>query len=162
MWDADAIYLLMDVQEPTPMTNRTTVGNIWNGDAVELFFSIAANDDRGVMKKGDYQLGLSAGCPEAKVPPSVWNWTDAVAVEGATIAVRRNTGKVKGYVLEARIPIASISGFRPKPELLIDFDLGMDNGGDKNLGQRNVQLMWNGLEDNNYNRENWGRATLLP
>ena len=160
-WDAQNLYVLARVIDPTPMTSQQTGTQIWNGDAVEIFLSVKAADASGPMQPGDYQIGLCTGSPKHNVSPNTWNWTTDAPLAGAELAVTATTGNIKGYVLEARIPADAFEGFSPKTGLTIDFDIGLDNGDEDRDGIRTVQLMWHGTEANSYNRSDWGRAEFV-
>jgi hypothetical protein len=164
-WDPEHLYVVARIVDPSPMASRAVqegASGLWNGDAIELFLSVRANDKTGPLTSGDYQIGISSGNKERALPPLMWNWTLNAPIKGGLAAGKLLDGAFKGYVLETRIPFASLEGFAAKAGLEIDFDFALDNGDEARMGMRTVQLVWHGTAENCYDRGRWGRAVLAP
>src|SRR5690606_28523941 len=58
-WDQTNLYLLVEVNDPTPMLNNHTSG-LWQGDSVELFIGHKELDKGGPLLFTDRQLLISA------------------------------------------------------------------------------------------------------
>jgi hypothetical protein len=153
-WDDTALYLLIEVTDPTPMRNDQTGAALWNADAIELFIGHEQLEQAGSLVFSDRQVLLGAGKPAGACRWHVVNATPGAP--GCTVeAVPRVDGK--GYVLEAAIPFGLL-GFSPKPGLPLRFDLAIDDGATGKGRQR--QIVWNGTERNSGDRGPWGRAVL--
>jgi hypothetical protein len=154
-WDDTALYLLIEVTDPTPMRNEQKGADLWNADAVELFIGHEQLDKVGSLLFSDRQVLLGAGKPEGVCRWHVVNGTPGAP--GCTVeAVPRVDGK--GYVLEAAVPFALL-GITPRPGQPLRFDLAVDDGASGQGRQR--QIVWNGSERNSGDRGPWGRAVLL-
>ncbi len=138
-WDKTNLYIATDVNDNVPLKNAKTKNNIWNGDAIEMTIGLnpSADPDRDSFVKGDKQIGFGIG-NGAGVKPSVWDWTSAKTPEGSQIAVKKRTG---GYILEAKIPWASMGAFMPSSGDRLGFDCAIDDSDDSG---RTKQLVWNG------------------
>ena len=153
-WDDQNFYFLISVNDPTPMMNDKTGGDIYQGDAVELFFAHTRMDETGMPLADDRHLLLSAG---AKDETSGCFFVNLPSQPGCRMAVLPNPDG-KGYTLEAAIPFASL-GFKPKVGDTIRFDIGLDDSIDGK--HRTRQFMWNGTERNSQERSGWGKATFI-
>ena len=154
-WDDTALYLLIEVTDPTPMQNEQKGADLWNADAVELFIGSEQLEKVGILLFSDRQILLGAGKPEGAC-----RWHVVNATPGASACTVEAVARVdgKGYVLEAAIPFAQL-GFSPQPGQTLRFDLAIDDGASGQGRQR--QIVWNGNERNSANRGLWGKAVLL-
>ena len=153
-WDDDNLYLLVVVNDPTPMRNNRQGNSLWNGDAIELFIAHDALDQGGPLRFGDRQILLSAGEPQDGQRSYLANAPSQVPCQVAVIPAADG----KGYTIEAAIPHEAL-GFKPAEGTKLLFDLAIDDG-DGTGRQR--QLMWSGGERNSGDRTAWGRAVFLP
>ena len=154
-WDDAALYLLIEVSDPTPLQNEQQGADLWNADAIELFIGHEQLEKAGSLLFSDRQVLLGAGKPEGACRWHVVNATPGAP--GCTLAaVPRGDGK--GYVLEAAVPMALL-GITPRPGLRLRFDLAIDDGASGQGRQR--QIVWNGNERNSGDRGLWGHAVLL-
>ncbi|MCX7046141.1 MAG: beta-galactosidase [Candidatus Sumerlaeota bacterium] len=152
-WDDTNLYLLANVQDPTPMKNDQKGDMIWSADGLELFIGFEKLDQSGPLLFTDRQILLSAGKADGKC-----QWFFAKAPEQPVcdmIAIPNVDGK--GYTLEVALPFKAL-GFAPKAGQEILFDLGVDDSADGKARLR--QLMWNGSARNSGDRSGWGRAAF--
>ncbi len=159
-WDDQFLYVAARVSDPTPLTNAGQGSELWNGDAVELFFNNKARADRGALKDGDWQVLLSPGCPEKNVGPSSRLCQKSQPLKGTEIKSFKKVNPSE-WCLEARIPWSNFEGFKPLPGLMIDFDAAVDINDDPEK-VRTVQLIWHGTDNNHFTLANWGTAELVP
>ncbi len=152
-WDDAALYLMVDVTDPTPMKNVNQGAQIWAGDGVELFIGHEQVEQPGPLLFSDRQLLLSAGTAGGRPR---WFFASAAKQAPLTLAVIPRVGG-GGYTLEAAIPFESL-GFEPVEGLKLAFDLAIDNSDDGNA--RAGQLVWNGSARDSGDRSDWGRALL--
>jgi hypothetical protein len=149
-WDDNNLYLLANVSDPTPMRNDHAGPDLWIGDGIELFTGAEGLEQGGGLLFGDRQVLLGAGGQGAsyiargpkQVPCEVY------------VAPRADG---KGYTLEAAIPFEAL-GFRPRENMAIRFDIGVDDSEDG--ASRARQLMWNGSDRNSGDRTGWGQAVF--
>jgi len=151
-WDGQALYLLANVTDPTPMLNEHSGDRLWNADALELFIGSERLDQGGTLLFTDRQILLGAG---KNNQTHVANAARQPAIEtSVTPAVDG-----KGYTVEAAIPWSALD-IVPKEGLTLLFDLALDNSSDGK--QRASQLVWNGGARNSSDRSAWGRLILVP
>lgn len=151
-WDHEHLYLLANVIDPTPMRNTKTGGQLWNGDAIELFIGHEDPDRAGSLLFSDRQLLLGAKSDGEPDRSHVVNAPEQPAIP---MAVVPDTG---GYTLEAAIPWSAL-GIQPKDGTDLLFDIAIDDSAGDG---RSRQLMWNGGSKNSSDRSYWGRLTLVP
>jgi hypothetical protein len=151
-WDEKALYLLVNVTDPTPMKNDHTGGDLWNADALELFIGSEKPEQGGTLLFTDRQILLGAG---KNNQTHVVNAAQQPAIE--TSVTPSVDGK--GYTLEAAIPWRAL-GVTPEAGQTLLFDLALGNSADGK--QRTSQLVWNGGSRNSSDRSAWGRLALVP
>ncbi|MBA3847536.1 MAG: hypothetical protein H0X45_12955 [Planctomycetes bacterium] len=150
-YDATALYVLAEVDDPTPMSNERTGASLWDGDGLELFIGADTTAD-GALRADDRQVLL--GATPAGGATHVVNAEEAEP----TIVVRRAAGR-PGYVIEAALAWADL-GLEPKPGRTLRFNLAVDDG-EPGAGRR-VQLVWCGGELASSDRGGWGILRLAP
>jgi len=154
-WDKDNLYLYVQVTNPIPVTNPNTGGNIWAGDAIELFIGPDNTDEGGELAFTDRQILLSASKETGSVQYCIGA---APTTAKINMEVVKNVGG-DGYALEAAIPWAALH-MQPAEGKTFLFDLGIDGGSAAGHG-RSRQLMWNGISRNSGDRGKWGLARLV-
>jgi hypothetical protein len=151
-WDANNLYVLVTVVDPTPLHNKATKPeSLWNGDGVELFFGTENLNEGGSLKFSDRHIII--GAPAAgKAPYYYANSPEQFASEAIIVPGD------KGYTLQAAIPWKALGVTEPKAGLELLFDIGID---DAVTSDRVHQIMWNGTDKNSGDRTHWGRIKLL-
>ena len=149
-WDENFLHLLVNVKDRTPMCNRHKNGELWNGDAVELFIGTEQPERGGAMLFSDRQVLIGAADGSSFVPN--------VSVQPAIRTKLLKSADGEGYVLEAAIPWKSLD-FKPQAGAVLLFDLAVDDAPVD--GDRAAQLMWNGGGRNSSDRLRWGRLLLV-
>jgi hypothetical protein len=152
-WDAENLYLFVQVADNTPMINPNTGDKIWEGDALELFIGPDNIDEGGELAFTDRQILLSCSKETGSVQ---------YHIGGAPTTAKINMEVVKnvtgdGYAVEAAIPWAALN-MKPEEGKEFLFDIGIDD--DTGRG-RSRQLMWNGISRNSGDRSKWGIAKLV-
>jgi hypothetical protein len=134
LWDDVNIYVAVVVQDDKLSTNKTD-GNIWNADAVEVFFStLNAVADHSEH----YQYGFN-GINQR------WNWCNidgAGSIEPDYLQIAA-VETADGYICEAAIEYAQMPS--------LDFSAGNTIGfhpvfDDTDNGDRELQMTWTGRE----------------
>lgn len=166
LWTSDALYVAADVSDATPLLNPHEGGELWRGDALELYLGFGGPTRRTIYGEGQFQVGISPG--EGGANPFAWNWkplnpANAVEAEkgrrisGAEIAVRQTD---RGYRIEARIPLAEFG--RPiAPGQVLGFDVHLNDKSDAGSDGNQAALIWNGTGANWQDPSNWGVAVVL-
>jgi hypothetical protein len=158
----DTMFMAAKIMSPKGLKNNKTDGNIYDGNAVEIFLGFDNSDPgREMYTETDYQIGFATGDyskanKKYAVKPSVWCFNMQKTVEGAKIVTKPAEG---GYIIEASIPAAFFSGWDIKDGMEMSFDIGIDDIGEKGLG-RKVQMTWSGDKDGWKIPKGWGKANL--
>ncbi len=153
-WDADNLYLLINVTDPTPLNNTLQGDKLWNGDGVELFIGSEKLDQPGTLLFSDHQV-LLAGRTDVK-SGSTHIVNAAKQPEIRLINVPSVDGT--GYTMEAAIPWSALD-VKPVEGMDLIFDMAIDDA--PQGGSRTRQIMWNGGEKNSSDRSYWGRLKLV-
>ncbi len=154
-WDAQNLYLLVNITDPTPLNNTKHGDKIWSGDGVELFIGSEKLDQAGTLLFSDHQV-LLAGSTQI-TPDS----THIIAAAKQTAIKLINVPSVdgSGYTMEAAIPWSALD-IKPGEGTQLIFDLAIDDA--PQGGDRTRQLMWNGGARNSGDRSYWGHLQLVP
>ncbi len=150
------------VKSPKGLKNNKTDGNIYDGNAVEIFMGFDNSDpSRELYTETDYQVGFSTGeyskaNKKYTVKPSVWCFNLQKPVEGAKIKTIPAEG---GYIIDAFIPADFFPGYDARDGGEIGFDIGIDDIGDKGVA-RKVQMTWSGDKDGWKIPKGWGKAVI--
>jgi hypothetical protein len=135
LWDDDNIYIAVVMKDDKISQNKTG-GDIWNADAIEVFFAtteaVAAH-----TSTTHYQYGFNANNQR-------WNWCNmdgAGATEPDYLQIA-SSETADGYICEASIPYGQM--------LSLDFSAGNTIGfhpvfDDTDNGDRELQMTWTGL-----------------
>ncbi len=154
-WDADNLYLLVNVTDPTPLNNRREGAELWDGDCVEIFLGSEQLDQPGSLLFSDRQILLGAH-PRPK--PRSTHVVNAATQPFIPLACVPSVDG-SGYTMEAAIPWRALAT-TPAENLELLFDLAVDDAPED--GGRTRQLMWNGSAKNSSDRSAWGRLLLVP
>lgn len=154
-WDADNLYVLVNVTDATPLNNLRTGDRLWDGDGIELFIGSEKLDQPGTLLFTDRQVLLAA---HAKATPASTHVVNA-ARQPAIQLVNIPSVDGSGYTMEAAIPWSALD-ITPAENLELLFDLAIDDAPEG--GGRTRQLMWNGGAKNSGDRSYWGRLRLVP
>jgi endo-1,4-beta-D-glucanase Y len=133
LWDDTYLYILADITDDVKISEST---NAYDDDGVEVYIDIN-NDKATTYGTNDFQytFGWNKGTTVSVLPAGR-------SVAGITYTAVARTG---GYIIEARIPWATIQGTPAAGQLVgIDF---MINDDDDN-GVRDGKLSWNAATDN--------------
>jgi hypothetical protein len=137
LYDSDDLYVAVEVRDDVRLAN--TAADVWNGDGMELYINSPDPWDVAFshLSGGDqFWLGV-AYAPS----PTVWDIGRNQAVAGADAVV---TDTVDGYVVELRIPWASLGGFQALENRQIGFDLALND--DDTGGGRQTWMSWGAAE----------------
>jgi len=135
-YDEDALYLAWRVWDDALAPNARGAGALWDGDAVEVYFSGASQDQPGrgaAYAADDFRLGVGYG-QEAVADIGRGAW-----LVGATVA---RQALADGYALEARLPWSARHGFVPARNREVGLDFALDDA--DGVANRQTQLIWSG------------------
>jgi len=134
LWDDVNIYIAVVVKDDTLSMNKTG-GDIWNADAVEVFFA-TTNAVAGHAEH--YQYGINANNQK-------WNWCnmDGNGSREPDYLQIASSLTADGYICEAAIPYAQMPS--------LDWSVGNPIGfhpvfDDTDNGDRELQMTWTGRE----------------
>jgi hypothetical protein len=151
-WDAQNLYFLIQVKDPTPLKSNKSGDKLWGADGVELFIGAKDLQQSGNMIFSDRQILIGA-----KEKPEVFIVDHAEDAKLCQVLVVKDvTGD--GYVLQTAIPW-KVLGVEPGNGLEMLFDVAVDNSDDGDF--RKQQLAWNGTSKNSNDRAAWGRAKIV-
>ncbi len=136
LWDDVNIYIAV-VMKDEKLSQNKTGGNIWNADAVEIFFS-TTNAEATHTSTTHYQYGFD-------FEEQRWNWCNMDTGGGNEPDYLQIASSVTadGYILEASIEYGQM--------LSLDFSAGNTIGfhpvfDDTDNGDRELQMTWTGRE----------------
>ena len=134
LWDDVNIYMAVVVKDEKLSMNKTD-GNIWNADAVEVFFS-TTNAVAGHAEH--YQYGINANNQR-------WNWCniDGAGNREPDYLQIASTLTADGYICEAAIPYSQMPSLDWSVGNAIGFHPVFDDTDD---GDRELQMTWTGRE----------------
>jgi hypothetical protein len=148
MWDDKNIYVGAVIKDDKIVTNKDA-GNIWNQDAVEVFFTLP----KAAATTGTehYQYGLTAKNQK-------WNWCNMENVgnkepDNVQVASTISGG---GYTIEAAIAYNNLKSLSFKAGDVLGFHAVLD---DTDLADRELQMTWTGREAHNQTL-GYGQFTL--
>ncbi|HUT47394.1 MAG TPA: sugar-binding protein [Sedimentisphaerales bacterium] len=134
LWDDENIYMAVVVKDDTLSQNKTG-GDIWNADAVEVFF---ATTNAVAPHAEHYQYGFD-------FTNQTWNWCNMdsggqSAIDYLQVA---SVETADGYICEASIEYGQI--------LALDWSVGSNIGfhpviDDTDAADREIQITWTGRE----------------
>lgn len=133
---ATRVYAAFEVADPTPTVNRATMGETYNGDALEIFFG-THDESRSSLRPGDVQV-LIAYNPKA---PHAWNNFSNAPMKDALVVEKDVRG---GWVVEASFTHAELGISPPAPGQPVWLEVALDNA---NGGARAAQWVWLGNLD---------------
>jgi len=134
LWDDENIYIAAVMKDDTLSMNKTG-GDIWNADAVEVFFSttnaVAGHDEH-------YQYGFNANNQR-------WNWCNMDGAGGVEPDYLQTASSVTadGYICEASIPYGQMPSLDFSAGNTIGFHAVFD---DTDNVDRELQMTWTGRE----------------
>ncbi|MHC4517830.1 MAG: sugar-binding protein, partial [Planctomycetota bacterium] len=134
LWDDEYLYMAVVVTDDSLSMNKTG-GDIWNADAIEIFFA-TTNAVAGDAEH--YQYGFNAN-------EQTWNWCNMdsggqSAIDYLQVAA---TETADGYICEAAIEYGQM--------LSLDWSVGSEIGfhpviDDTDNGDREIQMTWTSRE----------------
>jgi hypothetical protein len=149
------LFISATIVDDSPLQNKHTETNIWNGDCLELAWASNADADpyRKFLLRSDHHIGI-----KLSAAPEVWNWRTAAPIANAQTQVSIEGDRVR---IQAAIPLEEIGGVR-EPNRNYAFEIAIDQGDE--TGIRNAQYRWNSVyrEGFHTNPTLWGAATIIP
>ena len=139
-YDPQYLYVAVIIQKTGKIVNSTNDPlSLWNGDCFELFIS-TRKDLAGParMTPGDYHIGLSPGTECGN--PQVYCFNKNGGIHGSRLVARKT---LKGYLLDACIPLSYLEGLDLGPGKTARVGLALDKGGEVS-GYRMLQLAYGG------------------
>ncbi|MHC4537742.1 MAG: sugar-binding protein, partial [Planctomycetota bacterium] len=134
LWDDENIYMAVVMKDDKLSMNKTG-GDIWNADAIEVFFS-TTDAEPAHSSTTHYQYGFNAN-------DQTWNWCNMDTGGGSAIDYLQVATSITGdgYICEASIEHGQM--------LSLDFSVGNIIGfhpvfDDTDNGDRELQMTWTG------------------
>lgn len=154
-YDKINLYIAADITSKTPQFNSQDSSNIYNGDALELYFGTDLTDPkRTAYSPTDVQIFISPGKNGDNA--QVYSMTDKSPIPGAKVA----TSLTKtGYTLEASIPLKYFYKINVGPGKSIGFDVSVDDVGAVSK-VRTIQLAWSEQDKSWQDPSQWGSLTF--
>lgn len=149
----NAISVYAAINDNTPLQNKNTGKDIWNGDAIEIAFSTnsEANPLRKAFLLSDQHIGI-----RANADPMIWNWQSQTAAEGNVITKKTESG----YILEATIPTSQFIAGPFIAGKTFGIEIAVDEG---DMQGRKYQYRWNNPYNEGFNTspQIWGRMQVI-
>jgi hypothetical protein len=147
------LMVYAEVIDATPLQNKNTGKDIWNGDGIEIAFStnINASKTRKALLLSDQHIGI-----KASASPTMWNWRLQQNATGNAISKQT----AKGYVIEAVVPlnqfIAAPFAIGNTYSVEVAIDAGTNNKG------REKQYRWNNPYNEGFHTspQLWGQMLI--
>lgn len=147
---------LSALQKNNNVVNASDLRSLWNGDCLELFLSTRSKlVSPSHLAKGDYHIGLSPGA-DCK-SPQMYCFNRDETISGSRLVARKT---LKGYLMEACIPLAYFQGLDLGPGKSIRLDAALDKGGALS-GYRVVQLDYEGKGSDPEDPSTWPQAQWI-
>ena len=148
MWDNKNVYVGAVMKDDKIVVNKDG-GNIWNADAVEIFFT--KPEKAAATGTEHYQYGLTAKSMK-------WNWCNmenAGQKEPAYVQIASTT-TADGYIIEAAIEYSNMISLNFQAGEVLGFNAVFD---DTDAVDREMQMTWTGLEAHDQT-QGFGNITL--
>ncbi len=147
---------LSALQKSNNVVNASDLRSLWNGDCLELFFSTRSElVSPSHLAKGDYHIGLSPGA-DCK-SPLMYCFNRDETISGSRLVARKT---LKGYLMEACIPLAYFQGLDLGAGKPLRLDAALDKGGALS-GYRIVELDYAGKGSDPEDPSTWPRAQWI-
>ncbi|MFC1635915.1 sugar-binding protein, partial [Planctomycetota bacterium] len=153
LWNWEALYVLVEVNDDA-LTNDSGGGdNKWNDDSVEVYVD-GDNSKRASVDTNDHQYTFRWNNEELETPSAIHNGIPSL--EGVEYDVATTDD---GYLLELKLPWMSIMGEAATPGQDIGFDVWINDDDDD--GDRDSQVSWYSTDGNGWQDPSvWGVAIL--
>ena len=153
-FDLYDLHLNCVVQQGRPPVNNKKASRVWDGDAVEVYFS---ESSRGAWfsrkKRGyfDHRLVISPTSKSGK--PVLYHGFRERKLEGARVTSKTTR---KGYEVTASVPLWHFRHLNWVPGKKIRFDAAVSVAGRE--GDRAGRVFWNATSDATERPDDWGLA----
>jgi len=135
MWDNTNVYVGVVMKDDMIVTNKAN-GDIWNADAVEVFFTLP--QAAATTGTEHYQYGLTANNQR-------WNWCnmEGTGQKEPDYVQVASTETADGYIIEAAIDYSNMISLNFADEEVLGFHAVLD---DTDTADREMQMTWTGRE----------------
>lgn len=170
MYDREALYLALDVRDPTPLNNPgdpdKQPGQGWRGDCLQVRLAVPVADGNKAVFFLDSWYFQEAGKPALMLQPQSPRREQVNALEHGGAAAFRKHEDGGGYVQELRLPW-TLLGVADRLQPGFEFTMGLEivggKGGRESKPFRLVDLVaWPGAPAKGFflHPERWGTARL--
>jgi hypothetical protein len=174
MWDEDALYVLVEVEDSVAWINVNDEEAIKqdHSDYIDLFvdldmvFPYTANQDNGswwnTYDLNDFQLKFLRDSNWTEVGGQVPGRVTTPFVDFAVAEVISDDDAVTGWKLEVKIPWEDMGDFTPGNDVLVGFEIQVGDADEAGADStRKGRYDWVNLSDNNWeNPKKWGILSL--
>ncbi|MHC4581774.1 MAG: sugar-binding protein [Planctomycetota bacterium] len=155
LWNAEDLYVLIDVKDDALTADSGGGNNKWNDDSVEVY--VDGDNSKGTSASADpdaHQYTFWWGNEAYEEPSAIHHGAPSlVGVEYAVITTD------DGYLLEVKVPWTSIMGAPPTPGQEIGFDVWIND--DDDGGDRDSQVSWYSTDGNGWQDPSVWAVALL-
>ncbi len=134
----------------------------WEMDALEIFLDAAGNPTQRAFAASDHQFWMVPQPAQKRTYLGRWKRHDEIPATVYDIQGMSSFAKVipGGYLYEALIPAAQITGFNPKAGATCGIDLMLTINGA--AGKREVYWPWSKKDNPGSKPQDWGMVRLAP
>jgi hypothetical protein len=155
-YDSQYLYLSAIVKKAGKIVSPKDKASLWNGDCLELFFSIQPfSPGHKRLLSGDYRIGLSPGADCKN--PQVFCFSKNAEIPSSRLVSRKTRN---GYLMEASLPLYFFEGLEIAPGKKAAFAVVLDKGGSISVN-RTIQLAYPGKALSPENPSSWGEIQWI-
>jgi hypothetical protein len=169
MWDANNLYILFYTCDDVVVDIPTNAN--WNNDAVEIYVDGdnskipdgVAPDPGGGLAPGDYQFTIPhwyLGMEATSLGLAFGNTFDTTGCEYKIADVGDAESYFPGFLLEVKIPLASLGIDGSIDDQLIGWELQQDESDDATAGRQSMTKWWSPSNNSWTDASLWGTAIL--
>ncbi len=154
-YDKTNLYIGADITSKTPQYNSMNAGDIYNGDALEIYVGTdSSNPQRKAYSPTDIQIVVSPG--KAGEGAEIYSVTDKGDIPNSKIATKLTA---TGYTMEISIPLIYFYKLDMGPGKSIGFDIAVDDVGASSK-TRALQAAWSQQDKSWQDPSAWGSLTF--
>jgi len=147
------VMLYAEINDATPLQNKNSGKDIWNGDGLEIAFSTNATaaKNRKSLLLSDQHIGIVA-----TTSPTIWNWRAQQNAKGNVITKQT----ANGYIIEAVIPMDQFIASPFSAGNTYNVEVAIDAG--TTAKGREKQYRWNNPYNEGFNTspQLWGQMLI--
>ncbi len=151
--DNKNVMVYAEINDATPLQNKNSGKDIWNGDGLEIAFSTNATaaKNRKTFLLSDQHIGI-----KATATPVIWNWCTQQNAKGNVIT----KSTANGYIIEAVIPVDQFIAAPFIAGSIYNVEVAVDAG--STAKGREKQYRWNNPYNEGFHTspQLWGQMLI--